>query len=33
MKKVCMCLAVEEMMIESVIRADQKRGISKEDTK
>lgn len=31
--KVDMCLAVEEMMIESVIRADQKRGISKEDTK
>lgn len=32
-EKVNMCLAVEEMMIESVIHADQKRGIPIEDTK
>ncbi len=32
-EKVNMCLAVEEMMIEGVIHADQKRGIPIENTK
>lgn len=32
-EKVDMCLAVEEMVIEGVIQADQKRGIPIENTK